>query len=454
MMRKVLVANRGEIACRIIHSARKLKLATVAVYSEADKDALHVEIADERLPIGPSPAKDSYLAGEKIIAAALETGAEAIHPGYGFLAENASFAKAVQQAGLIFIGPSPASIAAMGDKERARLLAKTAGVPILQGSPRLAAAASQDLNAAVASVGFPLLVKAAAGGGGIGMRRVNTPAELEAAVAATQKLAEKAFKDPAVYLEHFIDPARHIEVQIFGFGDGRVVHLFERECSIQRRFQKIIEESPSPGLPAHQRSVIAGAAQRLAGQQHYAGAGTVEFVADQAGNFYFLEMNTRIQVEHPVTELITGLDLVELQIRLARGDDLSWLTQESIRAQGHAIECRIYAENPAKNFLPSPGTLAVFEPPHIAGLRVDTGLRQGDKVTFYYDPMIAKLITHAADRNGAIEHMMRALASFRVEGLATNIGFLRNIMKHPAFRAGDTPTGFVTAHQAELMQGL
>jgi 3-methylcrotonyl-CoA carboxylase alpha subunit len=286
------------------------------------------------------------------------------------------------------------------------------------------------------------------------MRRVNTPAEVEAAVAATQKLAEKSFGDPAVYLEHFIDPARHIEVQIFGFGDGRVVHLFERECSIQRRFQKIIEESPSPGLPVHQRPVIATAAKLLAGQQHYAGAGTVEFVADQAGNFYFLEMNTRIQVEHPVTELITGLDLVELQVRLARGDDLSWLTKESIRAEGHAIECRIYAENPAKNFLPSPGTLVVFEPPHLAGLRVDTGLRQGDKVTFYYDPMIAKLITHAADRLGAIEHMARALASFRVEGLATNIGFLRNIMNNPAFRAGDTPTGFVTAHQAELMQGL
>jgi 3-methylcrotonyl-CoA carboxylase alpha subunit len=452
-MRKVLVANRGEIACRIMRSCRKLDLATVAVCSEADRNALHVELAGEHVLIGPAPAKDSYLLGEKIIAAAKATGADAVHPGYGFLAENERFAGDVRRAGLVWIGPDPASIADMGDKERARLLAKAAGLPILPGSLRFTPDHLQGLAEAAAATGFPLLVKAAAGGGGIGMRRVDHAAELEAAVVATQGLAAKAFGDGAVYLERFIEPARHIEVQIFGFGDGTAVHLFERECSIQRRFQKIIEESPSPGLPAARRPGIAEAAVGLARQERYAGAGTVEFVADAAGDFFFLEMNTRIQVEHPVTEMITGLDLVELQLRLARGDDLAWLGQDRIKSDGHAIECRIYAENPAKNFLPSPGTLAAFVPPPAApDLRVDTGFRQGDKVTFHYDPLIAKLIAHGADRAAAIERMARALASFRVAGVATNIVLLRRVMAHPAFRAGDTPTGFVAAHREDLLR--
>jgi 3-methylcrotonyl-CoA carboxylase alpha subunit len=453
MMRKVLVANRGEIACRIMRSCRKLDLATVAVCSEADQGALHVELAGEHVMIGPAPARDSYLSGEKIIAAARATGADAVHPGYGFLSENERFAESVRRAGLVWIGPDPASIANMGDKERARLLAKAAGLPILEGSARFAPDNLHGLAAAAAATGFPLLVKAAAGGGGIGMRRVDSAADLEAAVVSTQGLAAKSFGDGAVYLERFIEPARHIEVQVFGFGDGTAVHLFERECSIQRRFQKIIEESPSPGLPAARRAGIAAAAVGLARQERYCGAGTVEFVADAAGDFFFLEMNTRIQVEHPVTEMVTGLDLVELQLRLARGDDLAWLRQDRIRAEGHAIECRIYAETPARNFLPSPGTLTAFAPPPAElGLRTDTGFRQGDKVTFHYDPLIAKLIAHGADRAAAIERMARALESFRVEGVATNIGFLRRVMVHPAFRAGDTPTGFVATHREDLLR--
>ncbi len=451
-MRKVLIANRGEIACRVIRSCRKLGLATVAVYSEADKDALHVELADEAVAIGPPPAKDSYLLGDKIIAAAKARGADAIHPGYGFLSENSAFAGAVGHAGIAWIGPSPQSIEDMGDKERARLLAKAAGVPIPEGSPRFTPDNLHGLAEAAQAVGYPLLVKAAAGGGGIGMRRVDSPAELQSSVTSTQTLADKAFGDPAVYLERFIEPARHIEVQIFGFGDGRAVHVFERECSIQRRFQKIIEESPSPGLSATARQAMAEAATALVRQERYSGAGTIEFVADRANNFYFLEMNTRIQVEHPVTEMITGLDLVELQIRLARGEDLAALTQDKIAASGHALECRIYAENPAKNFLPSPGPLTVFAPPAAdADLRIDTGFRQGDKITFHYDPMITKLIARGADRRAAIERMDRALADFRIEGVATNIGFLRKILGHPAFRAGDTSTGFIAAHRGDLL---
>jgi acetyl/propionyl-CoA carboxylase alpha subunit len=451
-MKKILIANRGEIACRVMRSCRKLGLATVAVYSEADRDALHVAAADEAVAIGPAAAKDSYLVGAKIIAAAKETGADAIHPGYGFLSENADFARSVIEAGLTWIGPSPRCIDDMGDKERARLLAKAAGVPILEGSPRFTPDTLDGLAEAGERVGFPLLVKAAAGGGGIGMRRVDNPADLAASVSATQTLAGKSFGDPSVYLERYIDPARHIEVQVFGFGDGRAVHLFERECSIQRRFQKIVEESPAPGLRPEARVAMAEAAASLARQERYAGAGTVEFVVDQDGRFFFLEMNTRIQVEHAVTEMITGLDLVELQIRLARGDDLSALTQASVTTEGHAIECRIYAENPDRNFMPSPGPLTVFVPPPAdADLRIDTGFRQGDKITFYYDPMITKLIAHGATRDAAVDRLGGALDAFRVEGVTTNILFLTRLLRHRAFRDGETFTGFVAAHQADLI---
>ncbi|HZF36971.1 MAG TPA: biotin carboxylase N-terminal domain-containing protein [Candidatus Angelobacter sp.] len=454
-MKKVLIANRGEIACRVMRSCRALSLKTVAVYSEVDAQALHVSQADEAQAIGPAPAKQSYLVVDNILAAAKASGADAVHPGYGFLAENSGFAKAVARAGLTWIGPTPESIDDMGDKEQARLLARAAGVPILPGSVRFAAGDLAGLDEAARAVGFPLLVKASAGGGGIGMRRVDRAEDLAKTVEATQALAEKSFGDGTIYLERLVARARHVEIQVFGFGDGRAVHMYERECSVQRRFQKIIEETPSPGLAAETRAAMADAAVALIKQERYRGAGTIEFVVDaDSGAYYFLEMNTRIQVEHPVTEMTTGLDLVALQIRLARGDDLSALTQESIRPRGHSIECRLYAENPAMNFLPSPGPLKRFQLPNgMDGLRIDTGVREGDQITFHYDPMIAKMASHGRDRNEAIARMLAALGGVHVEGVKTNAAFLRRVIDHPAFRAGDTHTGFVAEHGAALTKG-
>jgi len=454
-MQTVLIANRGEIACRVIRSCRALGLKTVAVYSEADAKALHVAEADAAQAIGPSPAKQSYLVIDRIVGAARAAGADAVHPGYGFLAENSDFAKVVAAAGMTWIGPTPDSIDDMGDKERARLLARAADVPILPGSARFAAGDLAGLDEAAGEVGFPLLVKASAGGGGIGMRRVDKPDELRKTVEATQSLAEKSFGDGAVYLERLVPKARHVEIQVFGFGDGHAVHMHERDCSIQRRFQKIVEETPSPGLSAETRAAMAEAAVALVKQERYRGAGTVEFIVDaESGAFYFLEMNTRIQVEHPVTEMTTDLDLVGLQIRLARGDDLSFLTQESIRPRGHSLECRLYAENPAMNFLPSPGPLKRFHlPKAAAGVRIDTGVREGDQITFHYDPMIAKLVSHGEDRAEAIARMLAALDEVQVEGVTTNAAFLRRVIDHPAFRAGDTHTGFVTEHGAGLLKG-
>jgi acetyl/propionyl-CoA carboxylase alpha subunit len=453
-MRKVLIANRGEIACRVIRSCRALGLGTVAVHSDADAGALHVAEADEAQRIGPAPAKQSYLVIGNILAAAKACGADAVHPGYGFLAENSDFAKAVADAGMTWIGPTPESIDDMGDKERARLLARAAGVPILPGSGRFGPGDLAGLSEAAHEVGFPLLVKASAGGGGIGMRRVDKPADLQKTVEATQSLAEKSFGDGTIYLERLIAKARHVEIQVFGFGDGHAVHMYERECSVQRRFQKIVEETPSPGLTAATRTAMAEAAVALVRQERYRGAGTIEFVVDaESGAFYFLEMNTRIQVEHPVTEMTTGLDLVGLQIRLARGDDLSFLTQESIRPRGHSIECRLYAENPAMNFLPSPGPLKRFQLPKVAdGIRIDTGVREGDQITFHYDPMIAKLVSRGRDREEAIGRLLAALGEIRVEGVATNAAFLGRVIDHPAFRAGDTHTGFVAEHGAGLLR--
>jgi acetyl/propionyl-CoA carboxylase alpha subunit len=451
-MQKVLIANRGEIACRVMRSCRALGLKTVAVYSEADAKALHVSQADDAQAIGPAPAKQSYLVVDNILTAARATGADAVHPGYGFLAENSDFATAVTAAGMTWIGPTPDSIDDMGDKERARLLARAAGVPILPGSARFAPADLAGLDEAARGVGFPLLVKASAGGGGIGMRRVDKPEDLAKTVEATQALAEKSFGDGTIYLERLVTKARHIEIQVFGLGDGRAVHMYERECSVQRRFQKIVEETPSPGITGETRAAMAGAAVALVQQERYRGAGTIEFVVDaENGAYYFLEMNTRIQVEHPVTEMTTGLDLVALQIRLARGDDLSALTQESIRPRGHSIECRLYAENPAMNFLPSPGPLKRFQLPNgIEGLRIDTGVREGDQITFHYDPMIAKIVSHGRDRNEAIARMLAALGGVQVEGVKTNAAFLARVIDHPAFRAGDTHTGFVTEHAPAL----
>ena len=451
-MQKVLIANRGEIACRIIRSCRALGLQTVAVYAEADAGALHVAMADESAPIGPSPPRESYLQPERILAAAAAHGADAVHPGYGFLSENAGFARAVLAAGLAWVGPAPETIDAMGDKERAREIARAAGVPVLPGSRRFQAGDAAALPDAAAATGFPLLVKAASGGGGIGMRRVDGPDTLMEVAAATQSMAERAFGDGTIYLERYIPLARHIEIQVFGFGDGQAVHLHERDCSLQRRFQKIVEESPAPGLPPAIRASMAGAALQLCRQQRYAGAGTIEFIVDAATfEFFFLEMNTRIQVEHPVTEMTTGHDLVSMQLELARGT-LAPFAQDSVKAAGHAIECRLYAENPARNFFPSPGTLTAFVlPAPSAGMRVDTGFRQGDTITPFYDPMIAKLICHAATRAQAIARMGEALAATAVQGPKTNLAFLQRVMRHPAFVDGHVSTDFVERYKRELV---
>ena len=452
-MKRILIANRGEIACRILRTCKRLGLETVAVHSDADAASLHVSLADRALPIGGAAPAQSYLLGEKIIDAARASGADAVHPGYGFLSENEDFARAVQAAGLAWVGPDPKTIEDMGDKERARLLARAAGVPVLPGSARFAPGDTAGLEAAAAEVGFPLLVKAAAGGGGIGMRRVDKPEELAAAVEATQSMATRAFGDGTVYLERFIAEARHVEIQVFGFGDGRAIHLYERDCSIQRRFQKIVEESPAPGLAPPTRAAMSEAAVALCRQERYRGAGTIEFVLDaESGRFYFLEMNTRIQVEHPVTEMVCGLDLVELQLRLTGGERRPLASQSQISARGHAIECRLYAERPAKGFLPAPGLLARFETPEPGPqVRIDTGVRSGDRITHFYDPMIAKVIVHAADREGAIERMLATLAAVRVEGVETNLAFLQRVVAHPAFRAGEVRTGFVDRHKAALL---
>ena len=451
-MKKILVANRGEIACRVIDSCRRLGIATVAVYSEADAGARHVSLADEAVPIGPAPARESYLVAERLVAAAVASGAQGIHPGYGFLSENAAFARAVEAAGLVWIGPDPRSIEDMGDKERARDIASASGLPVLPGSVRFDGESLDGIEEAAAEVGYPLLVKASAGGGGIGMRRVEDESSLRKVAEATGSMAGKAFGDSAIYLERYIEWARHVEIQVFGFGDGHGVHLHERDCSLQRRFQKVVEESPAPGLPASLRDDMARAAVALCRHERYRGAGTVEFVVDaQRMDFHFLEMNCRIQVEHPVTEMTTGTDLVAWQIELARGN-LSPFDQSCIVASGHAIECRLYAENPAKHFMPSPGRLVRFRMPEpSADVRVDTGFREDDEVTFHYDPMLAKIIVRGNDRDAAIDRMREALDAVEVDGIATNAAYLAACMEHPAFRAGDVATGFIARHHKALL---
>jgi 3-methylcrotonyl-CoA carboxylase alpha subunit len=451
-VKRVLIANRGEIACRVIAACHGLGLEAVAVYSDADRTARHVRLADGAHHIGPARVDRSYLDGAAVLKAARASGADAIHPGYGLLSENAAFAEAVRAAGLVWVGPAPETIAAMGDKGRARAIAAEAGVPVLPGSPRFAEASPEEIAAYGALTGFPLLVKAAGGGGGIGMRRVDRPEQLADVVAATEALAARAFGEPTVYLERFIPRARHIEVQVFGFGGGRAVHLHERECSVQRRFQKVIEESPSPALDDATRAGMTAAAAQLAARQDYAGAGTVEFIFDgDTGDFYFLEMNTRIQVEHAVTEMITGLDLVQMQLRLARGEDFAGFGQELVGARGHAIELRLYAENPARNYLPSPGRLARAAFPVGDAVRVDTGFEEGDEVTPHYDPLIAKLIVHAEDRESAIARGREALQATVIEGPATNLGLLRAVLDHPAFVEGRTFTNFLDIHRDELL---
>lgn len=447
---KLLIANRGEIACRIIRSCRALGIKTVAVYSEADREALHVEMADESVGIGPAAARESYLKAEVILDAARRTGADAIHPGYGFLSESADFARAVMAAGLVWVGPAPSSIEDMGDKERARDIAKAAGVPILPGSRRFTVGDMAGLAEAAEEVSFPLLVKAAAGGGGIGMRRVDDPAQLQNVVEATQSMAGKSFGDSSVYLERYVANARHIEVQVFGFGNGQGVHLHDRDCSVQRRFQKIIEEAPAPNVPDAVRAELLRAAIALVRNQRYSGAGTVEFIYDtDREQAYFLEMNTRIQVEHPCTELVTGVDLVAWQIQQAAGT-LKPVPQERIVVRGHAVECRLYAERPEKNFLPSPGLISGLQwPKQDDTLRVDTGVRAGDRITPFYDPMVAKLIAHGTDRAQAIARLGQAMDELVVEGLSTNAHFLREVLEDSRLGTGGVTTGFVAEFLAD-----
>jgi 3-methylcrotonyl-CoA carboxylase alpha subunit len=451
-MKRILIANRGEIACRIIRAAKTLGIETVAVHSDADAQAAHVQSADIAIRVGPPPASASYLDLEAILNAARSSGADAIHPGYGFLAENAAFARQVRDQGLIWIGPDPESIDAMGDKGRARALAREAGVPILQGSRRFEVGQLDGLEEAAEATGFPLLVKASAGGGGIGMRRVDRLDQLAKIVEATQGMAARSFGDGTIYLERYIPRARHVEIQIFGHGDGRAHHLFERDCSTQRRFQKIIEESPAPGLDPQVVATMAEAARRLAASQNYCGAGTIEFIVDaETQEFFFLEMNTRIQVEHPVTELVCGVDLVGMQIRFARGEDVS-PELDGLKKTGHAIECRLYAENPAKMFLPQPGTLSRFDlPAERNGIRIDTGVRAGDTITQFYDPMIAKIIAHGADRPAAIQKAVAALKAIHIEGLVTNRDFLIAALLDPDFASGKVWTGFVEERRQRLV---
>jgi len=448
--KKILVANRGEIAVRVLRACREQGIATVAVCSEADHQAMHAQMADEVVEIGPAPPLESYLRSDRILMAARATGAEAIHPGYGFLAENAEFAAACQDAGLVFIGPSATVIARMGEKTAARDIMEQAGVPVVPGALLPEPDAEGDLDAgqvakAAAEVGFPLMVKAAFGGGGKGMRLVQAGEDVVAAAAAAAREARKAFGNGTVYLERYLERPRHVEFQIFGDSQGQAVHLNERECSIQRRHQKIIEESPSPILTPELRREMGAAAVAAAEAVGYVGAGTVEFLLAQDGSFYFLEMNTRLQVEHPVTELTTGLDLVRAQIAVAAGAPLPW-QQDEITARGHAIECRLYAEDPTCDFRPSLGKILLLREPAGPGIRVDSGIRQGDEVSMHYDPMIAKLSVHAGDRGAAIDRARAALRDYAVLGITTNATYLLDILDHSAFRAGDTHTSFLPDH--------
>ncbi len=441
---KVLIANRGEIAVRVIRGCRDLGIATVAVFSDADRDALHVRLADEALAIGPSVASESYLVGDKIIAAAQQTGATAIHPGYGFLAENASFAQACADAGIIFIGPRPETITALGDKIQARKMALAAGLPVAPGVD----AAVTDvalIQKEMKRIGYPALIKAAAGGGGKGMRIVRSDSELAEAIASAGREAQSAFGDSRVFVEKYLERPRHIEIQIFGDSHGNVVHLFERECSIQRRHQKVFEEAPSSFVDDDLRSRMGEAAVAIGRESGYVGAGTVEFLVDAEKNFYFLEVNTRLQVEHPVTELVTGKDLVKEQIRVAEGHALSF-SQKDVSLQGWAIEARIYAETPEDNFLPSTGTLTTYQEPSGPGVRVDSGVRAGAEVSVFYDPLLAKLCAYGATRNEAIERMLRALAEYRIAGVNSTIEFSSVIIDSKAFRKGDISTAFLTEH--------
>jgi len=440
VFRKVLVANRGEIARRVIGACRQLGVKSVAVYSEADRDAPHVADASEAQPIGPAPARQSYLDIEAVVGAACRSGAEAIHPGYGFLSENWRFAMACAEAGLTFVGPPAEAIRAMGDKTEARRVMQAAGVPVVPGSPGPIRDATESERVA-AEIGFPVMPKAAAGGG-IGMARVARPADLSSAFATARGRADAAFGDGALYLERYLGRPRHVEIQMFGDAQGTVVHLPERECSIQRRHQKLVEESPAPGLSAETKEQLASAAVRGARAIGYVNAGTMEFLVDAAGGFYFLETNTRLQVEHPVTEEVTGLDLVIAQLRVAAGESLPW-RQDDIRQRGAALECRIYAEDTAKRFLPSLGTITRLTVPAGEGIRVESGVVSGSAVSVHYDPLLMKLIAHGDSRGQAMERMVKALDECVVEGVPTPIPFLSRVLRHADFRRGAVHTQIV-----------
>ena len=445
MFRKLLIANRGEIACRVIRTARRMGITTVAVFSDADAYSLHVEMADEAYRIGPAPARESYLRGDIILDVARRAGADALHPGYGFLSENAGFAEACAEAGVVFVGPPPGAIRAMGGKSEAKALMERAGVPLVPGYHGTA----QDfatLRQAALTIGFPVLIKASAGGGGKGMRIVERAEDLEDAIAGAKREAASSFGDDRVLIERYLQHPRHIEVQVFADTHGNCVSLFERDCSIQRRHQKVIEEAPAPGMTEERRRAMGDAAVAAARAVDYVGAGTVEFIVEGSG-FHFMEMNTRLQVEHPVTEAIIGQDLVEWQLRVAAGERLPLLADQ-LAISGHAFEARVYAEDPGRDFMPSVGVLSHLRAPE--GVRVDSGVREGDRIGSDYDPMIAKLIVHGPTRQAALDRLSQALREYEVVGVRTNLGLLRRLAGHPAFRAGEVETGFIAAHPEVL----
>ena len=449
MFTRILIANRGEIACRVIKTARRMGIAAVAVYSDADAGARHVRLADEAVRIGPAPARESYLKIDAIIAAARATGAQAIHPGYGFLSENEAFARACDDAGIVFIGPPIGAIRTMGSKSAAKTLMAQAGVPLTPGYH----GAEQDagfLAREAAKIGYPVLIKASAGGGGKGMRRVDAPAEFERALASCRREAKNAFGDDHVLVEQYVLRPRHIEIQVFADTFGECVHLFERDCSVQRRHQKVLEEAPAPGMTDERRAAMGRAAIEAAKAVGYVGVGTVEFISHPDGRFYFMEMNTRLQVEHPVTEMITGLDLVEWQLRIAAGEPLP-KRQAELAIDGHAIEARVYAEDPARGFLPSTGRLVhLAAPRESAHVRLDTGVEEGDSITPFYDPMIAKLIVHDRDRAAALTRMREALASYRIVGVASNVEFLGRLVSTVSFETADLDTSLIEREHAAL----
>lgn len=439
---KILIANRGEIAVRVIRAAHEMGIETVAVYSDADRDALHVRNAMQAVHIGPAPSAESYLRGERVLEAARTTGADAIHPGYGFLSENAAFARSVLEAGLIWIGPSPEAIEAMGSKTESRERMAKAGVPVVPGTKKPLASAAEAETTAV-ELGFPVMLKASAGGGGKGMRQVDRVEDIAGALAAAKSEAASSFGDDSVYIEKRIIGPRHVEVQVLADTHGTTLHLFERDCSVQRRNQKVVEETPCPVLSDAVRARMCNVAIAAAEAVDYVGAGTVEFLLGADGSFYFLEMNTRLQVEHPITEMVTGIDLVQAQIRIAGGEPIG-LTQDDIRQHGHAIECRIYAEDPANNWAPSPGVIRGYREPGGPWVRVDAGVYPGAEVSLFYDPMVAKLVVWGVDRDEAIRRTQRALLEYRVRGIATNTAFFRQLLADEDFVSGVYDTGFLT----------